>query len=137
MDIRPTTRAAFEALCAAGDVPSVRKMYARVGGAYTRLVQEMRALRAERDDGGPAVPLPLPDGGDPVATQAQWCGGTEATLVPLAVTAAAVTALGRLRQALRDNARLSHDVELFLWKLQRSKREPLTDALAAWVGKEN
>jgi len=55
MQVREITRQAWEALRAAGEVPSVRKVYARVGGAYTTVVAECRVLRAET-----AQLLPVP-----------------------------------------------------------------------------
>jgi hypothetical protein len=118
MEIRPTTRAAFAALRTAGAVPSVRQIHARVGGSYNRLTAEMRALRAEHADGRAALVA---------AAQAP---------VVLRVTPRAAAALARLRQALREQPRLYHDCELFLWKLQRTKQGPLTEALKALVGKE-
>ena len=45
MDVRPSTRAVFEELRAQGNVPSVRKMYAKLKGSYPLLAQELQALR--------------------------------------------------------------------------------------------
>ena len=52
--VRPATRDAWQALLAAGKTPSVRTVYARVGGKYTRLVAECRCLRAEGNTAGEA-----------------------------------------------------------------------------------
>ena len=43
-------------------------------------------------------------------------------------------ALTILLEALRGNARLRHDLELWCQRLQRQRRGPLTDFLAAVVG---
>ena len=126
MDIRPTTRAAFEALRTAGDVASVRKIHARVGGSYNLLTAEVRALRAE-----------LADGRAPSAAEAQIPLGAASDRALLVLTPRAADALEKARQTLRENSRLYHDCELFLWKLQRTQQGPLTDLLAALVGVEN
>jgi hypothetical protein len=52
--VRPTTREAWQALLAEGEVPSVRKLYQRIGGKYPRLVTECRVLRAEGNTTGEA-----------------------------------------------------------------------------------
>jgi hypothetical protein len=62
--------------------------------------------------------------------------GRDVSRIPLYLTPAAAEALGQLQAALRENVRLYHDVELTLWRIQRSKTGPLSDALAALVGKE-
>ena len=128
MEIRPTTRAAFDALRTAGDVPSVRKLHAQLGGSYNRLVEEVRALRAELAAGLPTVFPALPDERVPVREERDG--------VLLMVTPRVADALEQLRQALREDMRLYHDVVLFLRKLQRTNEGPLTDVLAAWVGVE-
>ena len=128
MDIRPTTRAAFEALRTAGDVASVRKIHARVGGSYNLLTAEVRALRAELSGRAATVFPALPDERAPVGEE---CDG-----VLLTVTPRVADALEQTRQALREDTRLYHDVVLCLRKLQRTNEGPLTEALAAWVGHE-
>jgi hypothetical protein len=62
--------------------------------------------------------------------------GREVSRIPLYLTPAAAEALGRLQATLRTDVRLYHDVELALWRIQRGKVGPLSDALAALVGKE-
>jgi hypothetical protein len=52
--VRTTTREAWQALIDEGKTPSVRSVYARVGGKYTRLVAECRLLRAEGNTTGEA-----------------------------------------------------------------------------------
>ena len=52
--VRPATREAWHALIAEGKAPSVRSVYARVGGKYTRLVTECRILRQEGNGTGEA-----------------------------------------------------------------------------------
>jgi len=52
--IRPATRDAWQALIAEGEVPSVRKLYQRIGGKYPRLVAECRILRQEGNTTGEA-----------------------------------------------------------------------------------
>ena len=125
MEIRPTTRQAWEALRAGGDVPSVRKMYAQVGGSYNLLTAEVRALRAA-----------LADGRAPSAAEAQIPLGGASDRALLLLTPRAADALEKMRQALREHPRLYHDCALFLEKLQRTKQGPLTALLAALVGKE-
>ena len=124
MEIRPTTRAAFEALRIAGEVPSVRKLHAQLGGSYNRLVEELRVLREELAVGLP----PLPDEQAPV--------GQERDGVFLTMTPRAADALEQLRQALREDTRLYHDVVLALRKVQLSHTSVLTNLLAAWVSVE-
>ena len=128
MEIRPTTRAAFEALRTAGDVVSVRKLHARVGGSYNLLTAEVRALRAELAAGLPTVFPALPDERAPVREERDG--------VLLRVTPRAAGALEQTRQALREDTRLYHDVVLALRKVQLSHTSVLTDLLAAWVGIE-
>ena len=126
--VRQSTRAAFEALRTAGAVPSVRKLHAQLGGSYNRLVEEVRALRAELAAGLPTVLPALPDERAPVREERDG--------VLLTVTPRTADALEQTRQALREDTRLYHDVVLFLRKLQRTNEGPLTEALAAWVGQE-
>jgi hypothetical protein len=52
--IRSTTRAVWEALIAEGKTPSVRTVYGRVGGKYTRIAAECRVLRQEGNGTGGA-----------------------------------------------------------------------------------
>jgi hypothetical protein len=52
--VRPATRRAWDALLDEGEVPSVRKLYQRIGGKYPRLVAECRVLRAEGNTTGEA-----------------------------------------------------------------------------------
>jgi len=125
MDVRPSTRAVFEELRAQGNVPSVRKMYAQLKGSYPLLAHELQALREEAAAGLP----PLPNALAPVEA--------ERDRVLLVLTPRAADALEKARQTLRENSRLYHDCELFLWKLQRTKQGPLTALLAALVGVEN
>ena len=54
--VRETTRQAWAALQEGGGPPSVRQVYARVGGAYVTVVAECRVLRAET--GGIRGPVP-------------------------------------------------------------------------------
>jgi hypothetical protein len=63
-------------------------------------------------------------------------GGREGGRIPLYLTPPAAEALERLQSILRTDVRLYHDVELTLARLQRGKVGPLTEALAALVGKE-
>ena len=44
--------------------------------------------------------------------------------------------MARVQRRLRKDGRLYHDIELWLYKVQRNRRGPLTDLLAALVGKE-
>jgi hypothetical protein len=126
MEIRPTTRQAWEALRAGGDVPSVRKMYARVGGSYNLLTAEMRALRAA-----------LADGQAPSATEAQrpLVGASDRWL--RAVTPRVAAALEMAVAFLREDARAYGRLRLWLAQIQgRHGRGPLTDLLAALVRHE-
>jgi hypothetical protein len=97
MDVRPSTRAVFEELRALGNVPSVRKMYAKLKGSYPLLVHELQALREEAAAGRP----PLPDELAPVEEERDG--------VLLAVTPKAADALETTRQTLRENPWLYHD----------------------------
>ena len=89
-----------------GDVVSVRKIHARVGGSYNLLMAEVRALREERAVGLPTVFPALPDERAPI--------GEERDGVLLTVTPRVADALEQTRQALREDTRLYHDCVLFL-----------------------
>jgi hypothetical protein len=126
MEIRPTTRAAFEELRTAGDVASVRKIHARVGGSYNLLTAEVRALR-----------VALAEGQAPSAAEAQRPleGASDRAL--LAVTPRVAAALDLAVAFLREHPRAYGRLRLWLEQVQgRHGGGPLTDLLAALVGHE-
>lgn len=133
--VRQSTRAVFDALRAQGDVPSVRKLHAQLGGSYNRLAEEVRALRVELAAGLPAMLPALPDEQAPGAGEAQRSAKEASDQVLLAVPPRAADALEKLRHALRTKPIFYRDVELALMRVQRGETA-LTDLLAAWVGQD-
>jgi hypothetical protein len=77
-----------------------------------------------REEAATGVP-PLPD--------EHALDGDECSRVLLEVTPEVAAALEKLRQALREDKRLYPRLVAFLGQLQRDKKGPLTDVLAAWV----
>lgn len=55
-EVRPETRNAWNTLIAQGETPSVREVYRLVGGKYTRVAQECKALRLETNGAREELP---------------------------------------------------------------------------------
>jgi hypothetical protein len=102
--VRAATREAWNALRAAGRMPSVRQVYVQVGGAYTTVAAECRVLRAAT-----APPRPSP------------------RVVPQGVQ----NALWGLCAAIREDPVFAHNLRVRLAVMQNSSEGPLTRVLDA------
>jgi hypothetical protein len=107
--VRAVTKQVWDELRAAGITPSVRQVYARVGGAYTTVAAECRALRAATGQ-PPPVSRALPPG-----VQA---------------------ALWALYEAIQQNSIFAHNLRVRLSVMQNSSEGPLTRVLDAIQAEE-
>ena len=130
MEIRATTRQAFEVLRASGAIPSVRKVYAQIGGSYNFVAAEVHALRVEVTT-CPAPSAPVASDVQETLSRADSLPGESHPLVTVPPVA-----VHNLITALRENRRLYHDLVLWCRRIQLTKHGPLTDFLAALTGLE-
>jgi hypothetical protein len=107
--VRAATREAWNALRAAGRMPSVRQVYVQVGGAYTTVAAECRVLRAAT-----APPCPSP------------------RVVPQGVQ----EALWALYEAIQQDPVFAHNLRMRLSVMQHSGDGPLTKLLDAIQAEE-
>jgi hypothetical protein len=121
--VRDTTRQAWDTLRHAGEIPSVRKVYAVVGGAYNTVTAECRALRLERVRLAAAVCTPeVPAARAPVP---------EASLVHWPTSPALRAAFADLRQELRQNRKFRQRMVLWARSMGNRPGEPLERLIEA------
>jgi hypothetical protein len=102
--VREATKQVWDALRAAGRMPSVREVNVQVGGAYTTVAAECRVLRAATAP-PPASPRVLPQG----VCEALW----------------------DLYEAIKQDQTFAHNLRVRLTVMQNSSEGPLTRVLDA------